>query len=253
LKFSVITVCLNNASTINRTIESVLSQTYKNIEYIIIDGASSDNTLSLVYDYSYRISKVISEPDKGIYDAMNKGIALATGDVVSFLNADDYYASSDVIEKVASAFTASGAACCYGDIYYVEQSNTSKIVRYWKTSKFKIGSFQYGWCPPHSAFFVLRSVIHRWGGFDLNYKIAGDFELILRYLEVAKISNYYISDVLTIMRLGGVSNRNIINIIKQNIEIYKALSTNILNVNLISFSINKLVIKIYQFINRPSL
>ena len=126
-------------------------------------------------------------------------------------------------------------------------------MRYWKTSKFKLGLFRYGWCPPHPAFFVLRSVILQWGGFDLKYKIAGDYELILRYLEVAKISNYYISEVLAIMRLGGVSNRNIVNIIKQNIEIYNALSNNNLNVNLIFFCINKLVEKIYQFINRPAL
>jgi glycosyltransferase involved in cell wall biosynthesis len=252
MKISVITVCFNSAETIADTLKSIVIQTHGEIEQIVIDGGSSDSTLTLVRAQALPGAIVISEPDNGIYDAMNKGIALATGDVIGFINADDFYPSPDVLALVASAFESSGADCCYGDLCYVQQDDVSKTVRYWRSAPFSPGLFERGWCPPHPTFFVRREVCVRLGGFDLSFNIAADFELMMRYLEAAHITSRYIPKVLVKMRLGGTTNRSLINIFKQNIEIRRALSNIGRRSSLVGFLFNKLFIRAIQFISRPT-
>lgn len=252
MKISVITVCYNSGKTIGHTLQSVREQTHGDIEHIIVDGCSNDNTLEVVKAEGLHVARVVSERDKGIYDAMNKGIALAIGEIVAFINADDFYASPNVLTTVAAAFEKSGADCCYGDLCYVSQVDPTRTVRYWRSADFVPGSFEKSWCPPHPTFFVRRSVYQRLGGFDLSFKIAADFELMARYLEAARISSHYIPEVLVKMRLGGTTNRSLSNIFKQNAEIRRALSKNGLRSSLVSFVLNKLVTRAIQFVRRPA-
>lgn len=252
MKISVITVCYNSAETIAHTLRSVREQTYGNIEHIVVDGRSTDNTLEVLAAEGQHVAKLVSEEDKGIYDAMNKGVALASGEVVGFINADDFYASTIVLADVAAAFEKSGADSCYGNLCYVSQTDPARTVRYWRSKDFVPGSFEAGWCPPHPTFFVRRSVYERLGGFDLSFKIAADFELMARYLEAARITSYYIPEVLVKMRLGGTTNRSLSNIFKQNAEIRRALSKIGRRSSLVSFILNKLVTRAIQFVRRPA-
>lgn len=251
MKFSIITVCYNSAKTIGHTLTSVREQTHGDVEHIIIDGGSTDNTLAVVAVQGSRVSRLVSEADDGIYHAMNKGIALASGEIVAFINADDFYASRSVLMTVEQAFEGSGADCCFGDLCYVSQDDPTRTIRYWRSADFVPGSFVKGWSPPHPTFFVRRSVYQRLGGFDLDFRIAGDFELMARYLEVARISSCYISEVLVKMRLGGTTNRSLSNIFKQNAEIRRAILKNGLHFSLFSFALNKLVTRVIQFVRRP--
>jgi glycosyltransferase involved in cell wall biosynthesis len=251
-KFSIITVVFNNETTIADTVRSVAMQTYPNIEYLVIDGKSTDGTLERLRDSDDTVTLLISEPDKGIYDAMNKGIALASGEFIGFINADDFYPSATVLATVAAAFEKSGADCCYGDLCYVSQVDPTRTVRYWRSADFVPGAFEKSWSPPHPTFFVRRSVYQRLGGFDLSFKIAADFELMARYLEAARITSCYIPEVLVKMRLGGTSNRSLSNIFKQNAEIRRAFSKNGLRSSLVSFVLNKLVTRAIQFVRRPA-
>lgn len=250
MKVSIITVCFNSAGTIEDTIRSVLGQNYKDIEYIIIDGGSVDGTMDIVNKYKDRISKIISEPDKGIYDGMNKGIGLATGDVIGFLNADDIYADNLVLERVAAAFSDSSIEACYADMVYVNRFNLNKTVRYWKSCDFKDGLFEKGWVPPHPTFFVRRNIYEKLGGFDLDYRLAADFELMLRFLSRYRIKSVYIPEIFVKMRLGGSTNKNLSNIIRQNIEIYRACVKNNIAISPF-FIILKIANKISQFLSRP--
>ena len=249
---TVITVVFNGAATLGHTIRSVIEQTYDNIEHIIIDGGSTDATLDILRKYDDNIDYWVSEKDAGIYDAMNKGIALAKGDYIGMLNADDFYASPGVLTTVAAAFEKSGADCCYGDLCYVSQVDPTRTFRYWRSADFVPGSFKKSWSPPHPTFFVRRAVYQRLGGFDLSFKIAADVELMARYLEVARISSHYIPEVLVKMRLGGTTNRSLSNIFRQNAEIRRALSKNGLRSSLVSFVLNKLVSRAIQFVRRPA-
>jgi glycosyltransferase len=226
MKVSIITVVYNNKKTIKDAIESVLNQTYKNIEYIVIDGASNDGTVEIVQSYSNKIDKFISEPDNGLYDAMNKGLKLATGNIIGILNSDDFYASNNIIEKVVNVFNENNIDSVYGDLVYVDSNNTDKIVRYWKSIPFKKGLFRKGWHPAHPTFFVKKDVYDKYGIFNLDFKIAADYEIMLRFLEKYKISTYYIPEILVKMRIGGESNKNIKNIVRANIECYKAWKIN---------------------------
>lgn len=252
MKISVITVCYNSAKTIGHTLQSVREQTHGDIEHIIVDGGSKDNTLEVVKAEGSHVAKLVSGKDNGIYDAMNKGIALASGEIIGFINADDFYASPSVLADVAAAFKKSGADCCYGDLCYVSQTDTAQTVRYWRSSKFVPGSFEKGWCPPHPTFFVRRSIYQRLGGFDLSFKIAADFELMARYLEDVRITSCYVPEVLVRMRLGGTTNRSLTNIFKQNSEIRRALAKHGLRSSLLGFVLNKLVTRAIQFIKRPA-
>ena len=251
MKISIITVVWNNVKTIKDTIDSVLSQTYKNIEYIVIDGGSTDGTLSLLESRRDQLSALVSEPDEGIYDAMNKGIKLAKGDVMGFLNSDDFYLNDKVISKVASEFERDiFLDASYANLIYVDQTNTSKIIRYFKTGEFKQGLFLKGWCPAHPTFFVRRSVYERNGNFDLNYHFASDVELMMRFLEIHKIKSLYIPEVMVKMRMGGVSNRNLKNIWLANKEIINSFHKNGLQVNSITFFIYKIISRFKQYIKR---
>jgi glycosyltransferase involved in cell wall biosynthesis/GT2 family glycosyltransferase len=224
---SIITVVLDNYKLLKDAIESVLMQTYPHIEYIIIDGASTDGSLQLIQSYGNRIHTVISEPDGGIYDAMNKGLAMAKGDIVGFLNSDDFYAHNQVIEQVAASFMAHpNRDAVYGDLDYVSLTNRQKIVRKWRSGAYKRSKFLAGWMPPHPTFFMKTDLYRKHGGYNQYLQLAADYELMLRYALKHGIAIGYIKDVLVKMRLGGQSNRSITNRIKANIEDIKAWKLN---------------------------
>jgi glycosyltransferase involved in cell wall biosynthesis len=251
LKISLITVCFNSAATLGDTLRSVAEQTYPEIEHIIIDGGSTDNSLDVIKNEGSRVGVVVSEPDKGIYDAMNKGIALATGDVIGFINADDFYSNNYVLSKVADIFRHPGIDACYGDLCYVNQVETQSVVRYWRSSDFHPGLFSEGWCPPHPTFFVKRKIYQRFGCFDLSYRIAADVELMMRFLEVHRVRVRYLPEILVKMRMGGTTNKNLRNIAKQNDEILRALRKHGLAANLLAFFGRKIISRGKQFFSRP--
>lgn len=249
LKLSIITVTLNSENHIKYCLDSIASQTYRNIEHLIIDGCSTDNTIHIINQHQLN-SIILSEPDKGIYDAMNKGIERATGDIVGFLNSDDYYIDRDSLTKIVEKFNEiPNLDACYSDLIYTN-SDTSRNIRYWKSSKFFPGLFSKGWCPPHPTFYVRRLIYKRFGKFNLNYHIASDVELMMRFLEVNKINSFYLSKALVKMRIGGVSNKNIINILKLNREILSALNYHNLTHNIFIFMLYKVFSRLKQFIRK---
>jgi glycosyltransferase len=225
MKISVITVTYNSAATIVDTVESVLGQTHRDLEYWVVDGASKDDTLAKLEPYRERLAGLISEPDRGMYDAMNKGIARATGDVVAILNGDDVYADAEVLAKVASALASSGADCLYGDLHYVAP-DLSRVVRDWRSGDYPSTEFRRGWHPPHPSFFVRRELYERLGVFRTELRIAADYELMLRFLQLHGSSPVYLPEVLVKMRTGGESNRSALNVSKANWECYQAWRMN---------------------------
>jgi len=222
-------------------------QTHADIEHLIIDGASKDGTVEIVRSHANPEIRLISEPDKGIYDAMNKGLALATGEVIGFLNSDDFYADAAVLEKIANAFQDLTIDACYSDLVYVTQDN-SRVVRFWQSKPFSEGDFAKGWCPAHPTFYVRRSVIERLGLFDTTFKLAADFEFMVRYLERGRIRAAYIPLVLVRMRLGGASNENWQSIAQQNRDIFAALRKNGVPFSRMWFSVNKVVSRLRQLV-----
>ena len=253
MKISIVTATYNSASFINDCLDSIKLQNYKNIEHIIVDGASTDETLLLLKSKRNQLKKLISEPDMGIYDAMNKGIKIASGDIIGLLNSDDFYANNTVISKVVREFERDSLLdACYSDLIYVDQFKISKIVRYVKSREFNIGLFSKGWCPPHPTFFVRRSVYERLGIFDLNYHIASDVDLMMRFLEKHKIKSKYIPEVWVKMRMGGTTNKNLKNILLQNKEIIHSLNKNNLSVNLLKFIVFKIISRIFQYFKKSS-
>lgn len=226
MKVSIITVVYNNVRTISSAIDAVLAQTYTNKEYIIIDGGSTDGTLELVNSYGSQIDRFISEPDGGIYDAMNKGLSIATGEVIAFLNSDDYYATNQIIEKVVKALETDGADAVFGDLNYVDAEHTHLVCRRWRSGVYRPGSFLYGWMPPHPAFFAKRSVYDRYGKFNTELKSAADYELMLRFIHINKLKLSYIPEVLVKMRTGGVSNAGLTNRVRANLEDRRAWKIN---------------------------
>ncbi len=215
MKISIITVSFNSASTIEDTLKSVISQDYKNIEYIIIDGGSTDGTLDIIDQYKNNIKTIVSEPDKGIYDAMNKGIELSSGDVVGILNSDDIYENNKVLSLVNDAFTINVDAV-YGDIEYVDRLNLKKRLRLWKAGEFKSNSFKWGWMPPHPGFFIKKSKYNEFGTYQLDLGSSADYELMLRMIAKRKIKLKYIPEIITKMRMGGVSNKSVKNRVQAN-------------------------------------
>lgn len=211
---SIITVVKNGAATIRCCMESVRSQEFP-VEHIVIDGGSTDGTLDILAGYS-TFATVISGPDKGIYDGMNKGLSLASGDVVGILNADDFYVDTKVIGRVAKLFEDSSIDSCYGDLVYVDAVNIERVVRYWKAGQYNLRSFYNGWMPPHPTFFARRRCYQQFGGFNLNLGSAADYELMLRFLVKEKIATAYIPEVLVKMRVGGKSNSTLNNRIRAN-------------------------------------
>lgn len=239
-KITIITVVWNNAKTIRDAIDSVLGQTYENIEYIVVDGASTDGTVEIVQSFGNKITKFISEKDKGLYDAMNKGIKMATGDIVGILNSDDFYKSNDVLETVVNEFMSKGIDCLYGDLEYVDANDTDRIVRYWQSKQFKEGLFQKGWHPAHPTFFIKREFYDKYGFFNLDFKISADYEIMLRFLERYKLKSSYVHNTFVKMRVGGESNRSLSNILKANFESYKAWKVNGLYINPFMFLLKPL-------------
>lgn len=252
MKISIITVCYNSAETIRDTINSIASQTYKDVEHIVIDGGSKDETMEIICS-SPSIAKYVSEKDAGIYDAMNKGISLATGEIVGFLNADDFYANSEILSKITLLFQDSKIDACYGDLVYVEQQNTDKIVRYWKSRPYQQGLFRTGWMPAHPTFFTRKNIYDQYGGFNLEYKIAADFEMLFRLIEQHKVITQYIPEILVKMRMGGTTNKNFRNILRQNNEIINTLQKVYGNISVVNFWINKVISRLLQFFSRPCL
>lgn len=225
MKVSIITVCYNSQKFIRTAIESVLAQDYPDIEYIIIDGKSTDNTLDIVREYGERISLVVSEPDYGIYDAMNKGLKLATGDVLAALNSDDMYANQHIISQVVQLFQQTNCEIVYGDLHFVDAVDTSKIVRTWVTKPFVPGSFKHGWHPPHPTFFVKNDVYKKYGYFNTRYTLAADFELMLRFLEKYQVSSSYLPVAMVYMRTGGASGVAS-SFIQRNLEVWQSFKIN---------------------------
>lgn len=248
MKISIITVSYNSAGTIRDTIESVLNQTYSDIEYILVDGASKDDTISIIKSYGTKISKLISEKDNGIYDAMNKGINVATGDVIGILNSDDFYSHSNVIKNVVQKFEKDTDAV-YGDLVYVSGADKNKIVRTWKAGKYEVGSFQKGWMPPHPTFFVKKSVYEKLGMFTDQLKSAADYEIMLRFIHKHQIKLNYLPEIIVHMRTGGASNVSLKNRFKANREDKKAWKMNGLKPSPLTF-IRKPLSKLSQFFKR---
>lgn len=209
MKISIITSTYNSGATVRDTIESVLRQTYSDIEYIIIDGASQDNTMDIVREFSPQFNgrmRCVSEPDKGLYDAMNKGLRMATGDVVGILNSDDFYTGDDILERVASALTNNPQTdAVYGDIHFVNSSDLSRPVRYYTSSRFRRWQMRFGFIPAHPSFYCRREVYQKYGLFDTSYRIAADFELLLRFIFIHRIKTTYLPLDFVTMRIGGVS------------------------------------------------
>lgn len=248
MKISVITAVRNGAETLRDCIESVRNQTYP-AEHIVIDGASTDGTLDIITDYRSSISKVVSEPDNGIYDALNKGIRLASGDIIGLLHGDDFYAHDKVLGAVVDVFEKQNVDSCYGDLLYVDKNDKNKVIRYWKASEYRHGKFKYGWMPPHPTFFVKREIYEKYGLFNTNFRIAADYELMLRFLEKHIISTYYIPEVFIKMRLGGASNKSLKNLFIKSSEDYKAWKVNNLNGGLFTIFLKNFT-KIPQFFMR---
>jgi glycosyltransferase involved in cell wall biosynthesis len=250
VKITVITVVYNNAATIEETIRSVASQRYSEVEHIIIDGGSTDGTMEIVNRHRDKLAIVVSEPDEGLYHAMNKGIALASGDVIGTLNSDDIYAGDDVLDTVAAVFDDPVVDACYADLVYVDPLDTSKIIRYWKSRPYELGLFRRGWIPAHPTFFVRRQVYEKYGDFDLRYKIQSDFDLTMRFLEIHQVRSVYIPKILVRMRMGGTTNKRLGNIIKGNLESYRACRENGLKVTPLFFVV-KIFSRLPQFVRRP--
>lgn len=247
-KISVITVAYNNVATIEDTIRSVAAQTHAPVEHIIIDGASTDGTLDVIRRHSDKIAIFRSEPDRGMYDAMNKGLAMASGDIIGFLNADDVYADSRVLEIIADVIEGRDVDACYGDLVYVDRFNPDKIVRYWKSQPYRDGLFEKGWMPAHPTFYTKRWVYEKFGGYDPAYRRQSDFELTLRFLAVHRIKSDYIPKVLIRMRSGGAS-RELMHILEGNIEAYRACCKHLLNVTPF-FIARKILSRVPQFFRR---
>lgn len=224
IKVSLITVTKNSSATIVDTLNSVKNQTYKNIEYIIIDGLSTDNTIEIINSSNTIIDKFLSEKDDGIYHAMNKGLSLATGDIIGFLNSDDIFADNEVIQKIVEAFEKNQVECVYSNIYYRDHYNNIK--RVWKAGKFNNLSFYLGWMPPHPTFWVDKSVYKKYGGFDLRFKFSGDYEIMLRFLLKHKIKWHFLDEFTVIMKTGGASNASIKNRLLANSEDHMAWLVN---------------------------
>ena len=253
MKITIITVCFNSSETVLDALRSIHSQDLQELEHIIIDGGPTDGTIELIKGFG-RYDLLISEKDDGIYDAMNKGIKLAKGDIIGFLNSDDLYASDDVLSKVVDVFEKdSSMDACYADLFYVDKVKIDRKIRYWKSGELKPGAFANGWSPPHPTFFVRRSVYDRYGLFDQQSRTAADFELMMRLLEVHKISVRYVPEVWVNMRTGGTSNGNLKSIWKQNLEVLHALRSHGLAANPILYFGHKFLLRGRQFFQRPSM
>lgn len=226
MRISIITATYNSEKTLSDTLLSLEKQTYNDIEYIIIDGSSKDDTLLVIRNNCNRVSKIISEPDKGIYDALNKGIRTATGDIIGFLHSDDLFAYNNAISDVADTFVRTGCDAVYGDLEYVSQTDTTKRVRLWKSGAFSRMKMQLGWMPPHPSFYMKRSRYIELGDFSLDYNISADYDSLLRYILKNNVSVAYLPKVLIKMRVGGISNRSFSSMVSKSLEDIRIMKSN---------------------------
>jgi len=245
VKISIITAVYNRADCVAQAVISVQQQTYLDVEHIVIDGASTDGTLEILKGCLHSNVKLFSEPDAGIYFALNKGFALATGEIIGVMHSDDFYADDDVLMKVAEVFSDPMIDAVYGDLDYVSKADTSRIIRHWQSGAFKPDRFAWGWMPPHPTLFLRRRVIERWGDFDTSFRIAADYDAILRYFMLGKILGAYIPLVLVKMRIGGESNKSLAKIWLKSREDYLALRRN--NVGGLGALVWKNLSKLSQF------
>lgn len=241
MKVSIITVAFNSASTIRETIESVISQDHEDIEYIIVDGYSTDGTQDIVREYGDRVSKFISEPDKGLYDAMNKGLDLATGEIIGILNSDDLYSRRDIVSQVVRTFIELGVDVVYGDLYYFRTGEPEKVKRRYKGGHFSLKRVQFGLMPPHPTFFIRKKIYEKFGKFDTRYTLSADFDLILRFLGVHSVTFAYLPEILVRMRLGGKSTSSIKRILTMNREDLESCKRHGVSTNVFKFYLKYLV------------
>jgi len=249
MKVSIITPTLNSERFIKDCIESVKNQSYLDIEHIIVDGGSIDYTLKIIKEYenTYNL-KLITGKDKGIYDALNKGIKNASGEIIGILHSDDLYPNNEVIEKIVNIFQSQKIDSCYGDLYYVKENDINKVIRYWKSGVYNRNKFKYGFMLPHPTFFVKKEIYEKYGVFDTSFKISGDYELMVRFLYKNNISCYYLPEVLVKMRVGGKSNKNLKHILIKMKEDYKVIKK--YNLGGIDTLLLKSFIKIPQFLKK---
>jgi glycosyltransferase len=229
LKISIVTPTYNSQETIVHTLASLKRQNYRNLQHILIDGGSTDNTFELARKYALQESICISEPDTGVYSALNKGIGLADGDIIGFLHSDDVFASNDILFTMADKFTDKKCEVVYGDLEYVHEKEVTKVVRKWRTREFKKNWFRFGWMPPHPSVFVRKDVYQRFGLFDESYKISGDYEFLLRIMLSNNVDAFYLDKTIVSMRLGGISNRSIRNLFEKTLEDMRAMRVHGLN------------------------
>jgi len=246
MKVSIITVTKNSEKHLSDCINSVKRQNYKNIEYIVVDGLSTDKTLDIIRKNEGYIDYWISEPDRGMYDAINKGISLASGDVIGILNSDDMLASADAIRSIVDCFETTGTESVYGDLVYVDAANTQKIIRYWKGISYKRFRFRYGWMPAHPTFYMKRELIDKYGLYENHYYTAADYEFMARYLFLHKVSAQYIDSMLVKMRCGGISNITLKSRLRANRRDFLAMKQNKIPFSFF-VSVLKPLIKIPQF------
>lgn len=245
MKISLITAVYNHADTIAQAVQSVQTQSWPMVEHVVIDGASTDGTVQVLQSCLNERAVWVTEPDKGIYHALNKGLARATGDVIGLMHSDDFFADDHVLSRVAAAFVDPDVDAVYGDLDYVAKDDTSRIIRRWRSGEYQVAQLAYGWMPPHPTLYLRRSVIERWGGYDTRYKIAADYDAILRYFGQGHIRVAYIPHVLVKMRVGGESNRSLAKVWLKTREDYAALRRN--NVGGVATLILKNVRKLGQF------
>ena len=230
MKISIITATYNSEVTLSSCMTSVLQQSYHNIEYVIIDGNSTDETLELVKQHQLKFPqiefKILSEPDSGIYDALNKGVQLATGEVIGFVHSDDILADNQIISKIANQFDKENVDGVYGNLQYVDKNNIGKIIRYWKSTNFNASLLKKGWMPAHPTLFLKKEVYEKHCEFNLSFKISADYDFMLRILKDDSLKFTYLPNVITKMRVGGASNRSIKNIIQKTKEDYLAVRLN---------------------------
>jgi len=226
MKISVITAVYNNRDTVAQALDSALAQTHPDVELIVIDGGSSDGTLQVLQGYADHLAVLVSEPDHGIYDALNKGIARASGEVVGFLHSDDLFADTETLSRITAAFADPEVDAAYGDLLYVSKDDPSRVVRTWRSDVFSAARLARGWMPPHPTFYVRRKVYEQLGGYDTTYRIAADYDCVLRLLGKGGVRAVYIPEVLVKMRVGGASNRSLKNILQKSREDYRALRVN---------------------------
>lgn len=244
MKISIITAAYNSASTIRDTILSVKGQSYPCIEYIVIDGASTDGTQEILNSFGASIDKFVSEPDKGIYDAINKGINLATGDIIGILNSDDFFYNNSVVERISEEFTRYNPDAVYGDIRFV--NSKSETIRYYSSKNFHPGKFRFGFMPAHPSFYARRELFEKYGLYKTDYKIAADYELLIRFLYGNRIKTRYIEMPFVSMRRGGVSNKSMLSNITLNREILRACRENGINTNYL-YIYSKYLTKIFEY------